>query len=209
MRAYYYKSQLFNWYSARTDNLINVMHTINNKALGSDFPLTEIKNYFGSSRQLDTELTLKHLGDIRIRYIILNLIYVERFGASPFNVRYKGNEPHIDHIYPQSALRAQLGLGIEEVNSIGNYRFLGASDNMRKRAEKPSEYFARLKQNQVNIDSHLLLSDVSANPALLTFDVATYRDFRDRRLKAIFEIASGVVNPEMVNNDKSIPQTAH
>jgi hypothetical protein len=113
MRAYYYKSQLFNWYGSRTDNLINVMHGINNKAQGADFPLAEIKSYFDSSRQLDTELKPKHLTDIRIRYIILNLIYVERFGASPFNVRYKGNEPHIDHIYPQSALRNQLGLGTE------------------------------------------------------------------------------------------------
>lgn len=209
MRAYYYKSQLFNWYGSRTDNLINVMHGINNKAQGANFPLAEIKSYFGSSRQLDTELKPKHLTDIRIRYIILNLIYVERFGASPFNVRYKGNEPHIDHIYPQSALRNQLGLVTEEVNSIGNYRFLGASDNMRKRAELPADYFTRLKQNQVNIDNHLLLPDVASNPTLLKFDVATYRDFRDRRLQAIFEIANRVVNPEVVSDDNSIPQAAH
>jgi hypothetical protein len=67
----------------------------------------------------------------------------------------------------------------------------------------------RLKQNQINIDNHLLLSDVASNPTLLKFDVATYRDFRDRRLQAIFEIANHVVNPEVVSDDKSIPQAAH
>jgi hypothetical protein len=54
-----------------------------------------------------------------------------------------------------------------------------------------------------------LLSDVASNPTLLKFDVATYRDFRDRRLQAIFEIANHVVNPEVVSDDKSIPQAAH
>jgi hypothetical protein len=80
---------------------------------------------------------------------------------------------------------------------------------MRKRAELPADYFTRLKQNQVNIDNHLLLPDVASNPTLLKFDVATYRDFRDRRLQAIFEIATRVVNPEVVSDDKSIPQAAH
>jgi hypothetical protein len=55
-------------------------------------------------------LPVEHLGDTRLRFIVLNLVYVERFGRSPFNVLYNGNEPHIDHIYPQSPLRTQLKL---------------------------------------------------------------------------------------------------
>ena len=197
MRAYYYKSQLFNWYSSRTDALINVMHGIVGKAHPGGFPIDDVKNYFRISRGQEADLKIEHLADVRLRFIILNLIYVERFGASPFNVQFKGNEPHVDHIYPQSALRKSLGLGTADINCLGNYRFLGATDNLRKRAELPAEYFQRLKKAGVEIEKHLILQDYSADPTKLKFDLTTYLDFRDRRLKAIFEICERVVNPEL------------
>lgn len=197
LRGYYYKSQLFNWYGARTDQLINVMHGFVGKPREDGFPINEIKDYFSRSRKLDVELQMKHLQDIRLRFIILNVMYVERFGSSPFNVVFKGNEPQVDHIYPQSSLRTKLHLETSEVNHLGNYRYFGASDNQRKRAELPAEYFARMKAGGVDVGKHLLLQEYSDDPSRLTFDVATYRDFRDRRVRAIFEIASKVVNPEL------------
>jgi hypothetical protein len=127
MRAYYYKAQLFNWYGAQTDNVINAMHTRVGKPLTTGFPLTSVKEYFRDSRKAETELRLEHLLNMRLRFIILNLIYVERFGASPFNVCFKGNEPHVDHIYPQTPLKKTLGLPTAEINHIGNYRFVGAT----------------------------------------------------------------------------------
>jgi hypothetical protein len=42
----------------------------------------------------------------------------------------------------------------------------------------------------------LLLPEFSSDPTKLKLDVATYRDFRDRRIKKVFEIADMVVNPE-------------
>jgi hypothetical protein len=122
---------------------------------------------------------------------------VEKFGTSPFNVRYKGNEPHIDHIYPQSALKNRLGLSTSEINHLGNYRYIGAAENLRKRAELPTEYFGRLKEDGVQIAGHLLLAEESTDPNLLAFDVTTYRKFRDRRLSAVFEIANKIVNAEL------------
>lgn len=194
MRGYYYKSQLFNWYGAQTDSTINTVHNIVGKKL-KGFPLDQIKSQFAKTRSV--ELTKDHLANSRIRFIILNLIYSEKFGNSPFNVRYKGNEPHIDHIYPQSLLRRQLGLTTLEINDVGNYRFVGATDNIRKRAEKPDSYFGRLKNGRIDIEKHLLLPDFSRDPSRLRFDSRTYKKFRDQRREAIFEIANRVVNPEL------------
>lgn len=197
MRAYYYKSQLFNWYGARTDAIINVMHGIVGKPQSDGFPMDAIKAYFSASRNQDVELRIDHLSDIRLRFIILNLLYVTRLGNSPFNVRYKGNEPHVDHIYPQSPLRSELGLDTSQINHLGNYRFFGATDNSRKRAEKPAEYFRRLRDSNVDIECHLLVPEYARNPSLLSFDHATYEEFRNRRLSSIFDISRRVVNAEL------------
>jgi hypothetical protein len=197
MRGYYYKSQMFNWYSARTDNLVNTMHGLVGKASPAGFPIDPIKRYFADSIRASVELTSGDL-NMRLRYILLNLIYVEKFGASPFNVRYQGNEPHIDHIYPQSMLRSQLGMSSYEINDLGNYRLVGAVDNMRKRAEAPASYFQRLKGAGIDIEKHLLLPYFANDPAKLEFTATTYRDFRDRRREAIFAIANRVVNPELI-----------
>lgn len=207
MRAYYYKSQLFNWYSAQTDGLINVLHGFVGKKL-TGFPLDEIKAYF-TSRGHAVELAPAHLEDMRLRYIMLNLIYVARFGTSPFDVEYQGNEPQIDHIYPQSSLRSKLGLSTSEINHLGNYRFIGAKENLRKRAEPPASYFGRLKDSGVDISRHLLLVDVAEDPSKLAFDRTAYVDFRNRRLAEIFKVGAEVVNAELLRAaGQSIPQTA-
>ncbi len=196
MRAYHYKAQLFGWYSQSTDTVINALHSIVGKSWPSGFPLAEIKDYF-KVRSGQTELSKWHLNETRLRFILLNLIYVDQMGSSPFDVKFKGNDPHVDHIYPQHALRTKLGLGSADINHLGNFRFVGAMDNIRKRAELPASYFGRAKVSGIDIAKHLLLADVSANPALLTFDVVSFKDFRDRRLEAIWKIASSTVNPEL------------
>jgi hypothetical protein len=195
MRGYHYKAQMFGWYSQSTDSVINSLHSIVGTFAPKGFPLNEIKEYF-RARGNRIELTTAHLAETRLRFILLNLIYVDQAGASPFDVRFKGNEPHVDHIYPQHALRTKLLLPNSEVNHLGNFRFVGATDNIRKRAELPAVYFARLKASGVDIEKHLLLTDVSADPTLLGFDVDSYRRFRDRRFNRIWEIATRAVNPE-------------
>jgi hypothetical protein len=76
---------------------------------------------------------------------------------------------------------------------------VGATDNIRKRAELPDSYFGRLRAAGAPIEKHLLLRDVSDNPTLLKFDVDTYRTFRDRRTEKIWEICCRTVNPELVS----------
>jgi hypothetical protein len=196
MRAYHYKAQLFGWYSQSTDTVVNALHSIVGKNWPDGFPLKAMKSYF-SSRGNQTELSKADLGETRLRFILLNLIYVDQMGSSPFDVKFKGNEPHLDHIYPQHALRTKLGLLSADINRIGNYRLVGARDNIRKRGELPANYFARAKASGIDISKHLLLRDVSADPSRLKFDVETYRSFRDARLARIWEIASSIVNPEL------------
>ncbi|MGH6812076.1 MAG: DUF262 domain-containing protein [Methylocella sp.] len=132
MRAYHYKAQLFGWYSQSTDTVINALHSVVGKPSSVGFPLAGIKDYF-LRRGNDTELQRRHLNATRLRYILLNLVYVDQMGSSPFDVKFKGNDPHVDHIYPQSMLRSKLGLYTTDINHLGNFRFVGATDNIRKK----------------------------------------------------------------------------
>jgi hypothetical protein len=187
-KSYYYRSQLFNWYSSGTDRLLDAAHSIISRNAGSTFPLAEIKSYFVSQGK-EVLLSMDHLKDARLRFILLNLIYVENIGHSPFDVSYKGNEPHIDHIYPKSKLS---GFATADVNHLGNFRYIGARDNLRKRVEDPAAYFSRLKQAGIDISQHLLVQPYSNTPSILTF--SSYISFRDERLGKIFEICSRIVN---------------
>lgn len=193
MRAYHFKAQLFGWYSQSTDSIVDALHNVVGKRWKTGFPLEEIKTYF-QGRGMVTDLTRQHLFDNRARAILLNMIYVDRHGTSPFDVKYKGNDPHVDHIYPQYALRTHLGLVSADINHLGNFRFFGATDNIRKRAELPAAYFARLKAAGVDVERHLLLPEYAADPAKLEFSEGAYREFRDKRFEKIWEISSRLVN---------------
>lgn len=199
MAAYYHKAQLFNWYSSGTDAILNTLHNIAGKNLYGKFPLSEIKQYFRGSRYSEVELKESHLNDVRLRGMVLNIVYCDRWGASPFDFAFKGNEPHIDHIYPQYMLRSRLGYGSAAINDIGNLRFLGATDNIRKRAELPASYFSRLKARGVPIDKHLLVTEFAEKPELLNFDTNTFDTFRQQRRSEIWRSAKRVVDPELIN----------
>ncbi|MBI5305210.1 MAG: DUF262 domain-containing protein [Chloroflexi bacterium] len=199
MGAYYHKAQLFNWYSSATDSVLNALHSIVGKDSKGVFPLSDVKKYF-ASRGYAVELQESHLHDTRLRTLILNIVYCDRWGNSPFDVAYKGNEPHVDHIYPQYMLRSRLGCGSSAINDIGNLRFLGATDNIRKRAEFPDSYFARLKLQGIPIEKHLLVPEFSYNPSALTFDNFTYDTFRERRRTEIWKSAKRIVDPEISGN---------
>jgi Protein of unknown function DUF262 len=196
MRAYHYKAQLFGWYSQSTDTVINALHSIVGKSCPAGFPLAEIKDYF-RKRGSATEMQKSHLNETRLRFILLNLVYVDQMGSSPFDVKFKGNDPHVDHIYPQHALRTKLDLISSDINHLGNYRFVGATDNIRKRSEMPASYFARLKCAGVDIEKHLLLKNFADDPSKLKFDVGEYETFRDKRFDRIWKIVSAAVNPEV------------
>jgi hypothetical protein len=196
LRAYHYKAQLFGWYSQGTDTVVNALHGIVGKACPTGFPILEVKDYF-RKRGNATELSRQHLNETRLRFILLNQVYVDQIGSSPFDVKFKGNDPHVDHIYPQSMLRSKLGLLSADINHLGNLRFMGATDNIRKRAELPSNYFGRLKKSGTDISKHLLLEDVTKDPSKMQFDLTSYLDFRNRRFERMWDILSSTTNPEV------------
>ena len=187
LKAYHYKAQLFGWYSQGTDTVVNALHTIVGKPSPGGFPMTEVKEYF-QKRGSATELTRAHMNETRLRFILLNQVYVDQMGASPFDVKFKGNDPHVDHIYPQSMLRSKLGLLSAAINHLGNLRFMGATDNIRKRAELPADYFARMKSAGIDITKHLLLPNYASDPKKLALDLASYKAFRDRRFERMWDI---------------------
>jgi len=193
MRAYYYKASLFNWFGASGDTTINAVHQIVGRQLPTGFPLQDVIAYF-SHRSYQTELSDSDLSDNRLRGILLNIVYVDQWGNSPFNVRFKGNEPNVDHIYPQSMLRTRLGQLSAAINDIGNLRYVGATDNIRKRAELPGDYFARLKSDGVDIQKHLLVPEFADAPERMLFDEATFSLFRNKRRAAIRKILRRVVD---------------
>ena len=87
--GYFHKAQLFNWFSASTDQLLSGLHA---KIVGAGrvFPLEEIKTFFVGYRR-DVELTAENVGGSRIRAMILNLVYREKFDASLFESQFSGN----------------------------------------------------------------------------------------------------------------------
>jgi len=197
MGAYYHKAQLFGWFSSQTDSTLNVLHGIVGKPLGGNFPLAAIKSYFQLSRNAQTEILPGHLSDVRLRPLLLNVVYFDAWGAAPFDVAFKGNEPHVDHIYPQYMLRSRLGYSSAEINDSGNLRFFGATDNIRKRAELPASYFSRLKLPGVPIERHLLVEEFAKNPNSLAFDRPMFDRFRIERREAIRLSLRHVVDPEV------------
>lgn len=193
MRAYYHKAQLFNWFGASGDTTINALHQYVGQQCPGGFPLQEIIDHF-NHRSFQTEIAEKHLTDNRLRGILLSIVYLDRIGTSPFDVRFKGNEPHVDHIYPQSMLRSRLDQLSAQINDIGNLRYVGATDNIRKRAELPADYFARMKREGVEIGRHLLVTQFVDNPSELKFDEPTFRSFREQRRYEIWRTLRKVVD---------------
>lgn len=193
MVGYFHKAQLFNWFSASTDQLLGSLHL---KLVGATtgFPLEEVKSFFAGYRR-DVELSAANIGGSRVRAMILNLVYREKFDASLFDSHFPGNEPHIDHIYPRARLKP-LGVVGDELNHLGNFRFVGARDNIRKRAEHPGAYFSRLKKEAVPVERHLLAEPWASDPSTMTLDVPTYTKFRDARFAAILAIVRRIVDPE-------------
>ena len=196
MKAYHYRAQMLGWYSRGTDGTVSELHAVCGKARPHTeaFPLHELEKFFGR-RGLKTRVDDETLRRATLRHIILDLVYTDQTGGSAFNVRFRGNQPHVDHIYPKHGLANHLGLHGPDINHLGNFRFVGATDNIRKRAEKPAAYFERLKDNGVDIGLHLLDHDYTVDPARLAWDVDSYTTFRDRRFERIREILLRVTEP--------------
>jgi hypothetical protein len=193
MAGFFHKAQLFNWFSASTDMLIEGLHG-KIKSCEGRFPLEEIKIFFKGNKR-DVETTEDNISGARVRAMILNLVYQEKFGASLFNSQFPGNYPNIDHIYPRSLLKS-LGLKSDEINHLGNFRLVGSTDNKRKRAENPAAHFSRMLEARVPVADHLLAEPWASRPELMRLDFSTYEKFCKARTTEILKLAKQIVDPE-------------
>lgn len=196
LKAFYYKAQIFNWFSAQTDGILDAIY---NRAFkdfdGTDFPLADILNYFSANRHYRVNFDISVIEDHSLRFFLLHLLYVEINSTSAFNFALKNNSPHIDHIYPKSKLAKEpFSLLSKDINHIGNYRLVGATDNIRKRAEVPDSYFLRLKDSGIDIQRHLLLPEYTDDPSKLKMDENSYLEFRNKRTMEIFRILEPKIN---------------
>lgn len=196
LKSFYYRAQLFNWFSSQTDGILDYLHNNFLKNCARlDFPIADIVSYFANNRKNKTDLDMATLDDHSQRYFLLHLLYVESHNISAFNVSLKNNSPHIDHIYPKSKLqKAPFSLLPTDINHIGNYRFVGATDNIRKRAEIPSTYFTTLKNSNISIERHLLVKSYSDDPNTLLMDLQTYNDFKTKRTDEMYKILEPIIN---------------
>ncbi|RAJ77252.1 uncharacterized protein DUF262 [Chitinophaga dinghuensis] len=196
LKAFYYKAQIFNWFSSQTDGVLEAIFNRTLKSCaGKDFPLSDIQEYFVNSRHTRINFDMAVLEDHSLRFFFLHLLYVETNSSSAFNVKLKNNAPHVDHIYPKSKLgKEPLLIDAKDINHIGNYRLVGASDNIRKRAEDPESYFTNLKNSGISIQKHLLVEEYSDDPAKLKMDRKEYLKFKQKRTMKIFEILEPIIN---------------
>lgn len=193
MRAYYYKAQFFKWYSKDTDGVVGQLNQW--VAIpGQSFPIREIKEHFDGER-LATELRLEDLATKRLHKSLLSIVYVARNGVSPFDVASSNNSPEVDHIYPKALLK-KLDLPKEDIDDIGNLRFVGRSEHRPKGAKTPSEFFADSVTKE-DRERHLLVREYVDDPSRLKPNKSSYARFRMLRSKSIWRIVSAVVNAEL------------
>jgi hypothetical protein len=206
LEFFYYASVFFGWFASHTDSRIDKMAAVLKECFnnGDYYPYAAVREVF-EKYDKRTKLELADVAKSSRRNALLNLVYVKSAGVGAFAVKSKSNKPNIDHIYPASELRKLFRaayphmdkeelskLASKEINHIGNFRFVGDSENKHKNDELPAVYFARMSQNDRL--RQLTLPTYAEKPALLEMTIDAYRQFRDARATCILEMAQGIVN---------------
>ena len=83
-------------------------------------------------------------------------------------------------------------LASKEINHLGNFRFVGDSENKHKNDEEPAAYFKKMDRNDRL--RQLIVSEYADNPELLVLTLDGYRRFRDARAAVVLSMAQNVVN---------------
>jgi len=181
LTAFYYSSIFFGWFALHTDTHVTAVGALisSGGSSGQDaivaksadqfksdgFPLSDIRAYFAGLKASSAKRVEFVESDLdaegKLKLAILDCLYSQTAGHSAFSNVSDKNQPHVDHIYPQSPLIKQL-FGVvrkkqengkyapvpqeimDEVNDIGNMHLLGADPNIRKNDELPADYFGGL-----------------------------------------------------------------
>ena len=202
--AFYYTAQLLGWFSSQTDSKVNKLNSTIRAATGRCFPLIDIRKVFSEEIKRPVDVMMKDLNTKSRRSIVLNLAYVVANTSSPFKVASKSNKPDADHIYPKKLLKTIFaneapGMSekavLDEINHIGNFRLIGATENRKRKDTPPDVYFTRMKEGGHDIVRHLLVDPYCSNPAALAPTLDAYRGFRDARAAKMLEMINAAISP--------------
>lgn len=206
LEFFYYASVFFGWFASHTDSRIDrIAITLKTSFENKDYyPYAAIRDVF-EKYEKRTKLELTDISKTSRRNALLNLVYVKSAGVGAFAVKSKSNKPNVDHIFPANELRKLFKLAYphmdkeelsklssREINHIGNFRFVGDSENKHKNDELPAAYFKQMKKNDRL--RQLTLSEYAENPEMLEMSLDSYRRFRDARAATILQTAQEVVN---------------
>jgi hypothetical protein len=214
LKAFYFSGVLFNWFGLHTDGALNSIHEIllkNKDAIRvGGFPLDAVKAHF-KAEGFETEFTDELLDfDGKRRVALLDLVYSHHTGGSAYSVDSSQNYPHIDHIYPQKAVLAELyGIApvkkgekatqdyneaVEAINDIGNFRLFQASLNMSKNDKHPLEYFSdRSVVPQDGLKCQLLVDEYVNDLSRLAWTKEAFLEFTAKRRAAILQIVKNAI----------------
>jgi hypothetical protein len=244
--SFYYSSIFFGWFALHTDTHVSAVGSLIasvqpaqqvspvGKSLDQfkldGFPLANVRAYFSglkASAAKRTEFVESDLdAEGKLKLAILDCLYSKTTGHSAFSNVSDKNQPHVDHIYPQSPLLKQIfGVSrkkmengkyapvpqdvVDEINDIGNMHLLGADPNIRKNDELPAEYFGSLYDSAMKLESDpakasaavlkfLTVPAYSQNPRVtLEWSLTAFRAFVKARRALILESMSEVVNFEL------------
>ena len=202
--VFYYTAQLLGWFSSQTDSKVNKLNSTIRAAKGRAFPLVEIRKVFSEEIKRPVDVLMKDLNTKSRRSIVLNLAYVVANSSSPFKVASKSNKPDADHIYPKKLLRTIFASEapempekaiLDEINHIGNFRLIGATENRKRKDTPPDLYFGKMKEGGHDIIRHLLVEPYCSDPAALAPNLSTYRAFRDARAAKMLEMINSSISP--------------
>jgi hypothetical protein len=176
--SFFYLSIFCQWRTSELAGLNRVVELV--RSAGDECPIEKIKSHFKTQGH-ETSLSNDILDRSNLEDVILGLVYLAGYGHEPHDVSIDEARPEADHIFPKSPLRTQLQLGSAEINDIGNLCFIPKSENRAKRAERPAEWFSRLKASGKDISPILLVPRFADDPSKLDFNIETYRSFVSAR----------------------------
>jgi hypothetical protein len=214
LKAFYFSGVLFNWFGLHTDGALNSIHDIlvrNQDAIRvGGFPLDAVKAHF-KAEGFETDFSDDLLDfDGKRRVALLDLVYSHHTGGSAYSVDSSQNYPHIDHIYPQKAVLAELyriapikkgekatqeyNEAVEAINDIGNFRLFQASLNMSKNDKRPMDYFSdRSVVPQDGLKCQLLVDEYVNDLSRLAWTKEAFLEFTAKRRAAILQIVKNAI----------------
>lgn len=215
LKSFYFSGVLFNWFGLHTDGALNSIHDIlvknKDSIVTGGFPLEAVRAHF-KAEGFETEFSDELLDfDGKRRVALLDLVYSHHTGSSAYSVDSSQNYPHIDHIYPQKSVMAELyGItppkkgekvtqeyseAFEAINDIGNFRLFQASLNMSKNDKRPYDYFSdRTVVPEDGLKCQLLVDEYVNDLSKLAWTKDAFIAFTAMRRAAILKLVKDTID---------------